>query len=237
MIDYTILDNIAIFDSCTEEEKKKLAKLMNEERIKRKRHVYVQGDPAQFVYFLLSGSVTMIKYIEYNDKDFYVGTIREGEIFGFGEVFGGTFDLTMVCEEDSVLLVMGKETFFEDFLAIKSLNLYILRTLAYLARIHNYMLEWDAAESRLEYFLFYVAHTYGEKSDDSIRITRAYTHDQIAEMLRCTREYISKKIGKMKKDGILLESVPNLIIDAGWFEEKCNDDRFDLAIHRYFHID
>lgn len=237
MVEPALLRDFEIFKGCTAAELQSLADVMREREIKTDSLIYLEKQPALHVYLVCQGILEMIKYTEDTDKRIYLGQLRKGDIFGFGEIFFDQYYISVRACTPCRLLAISKNDFFRVFLTIPSLHLYITTSLAHVARGNFFLMEKEQAENQLKYLLYYYAARHGSSVSHGIRIDHPLSQSRMAEMLNLTREHIARLLRQLKEQEVLLESSPALVISRTWFEQKQNDPGYDEYLNRYFHID
>ena len=72
---------------------------------------------------------------------------------------------------------------------------------------------------------------------DRILIDHKITHEKIAGILNLSREHVSRLLSQMVKDEIIDKSSSGLTVDRVWYEEKLNDQKFDISFRRNFQFE
>ncbi|MEW6180367.1 MAG: cyclic nucleotide-binding domain-containing protein [Chloroflexota bacterium] len=97
------LRNFPIFDGLPPSKVEWLAGQFERLVIPAKRTIFQQGDPADYLYLLISGKV-IIRYKPYDGPPLTVATIQAGEVFGWSAVLGRhIYTSAAVTVEDSNL--------------------------------------------------------------------------------------------------------------------------------------
>lgn len=110
MISPELLRRFPIFVGFTESQLKALAIIAEETELAAHTIMFEEGAPAQNFYLLVKGSIDLyMKSEEENNpasrRDFTVGEINPGEIFGLSTILNPTaYELTGRCAEDSIVL-------------------------------------------------------------------------------------------------------------------------------------
>lgn len=231
MIEIGKLEQFDFLARCSLDDKKQLARLFSEVYLRKFDPVYHEEDPVEAVYLIEKGSVEMSRTSSDGQKIYSLGLLKQGDIFGFGEVFFDRHYITAMATANTVLLKIPKQDFMDTFLRIPVLTRYILDAMAAIVRQKTMMIDWEKADNRLPHLLYYLAHNYGTVQDDKIIISPRLTHETLAAALDISREHFSRLYIKLQKHGILGKTAENqLYINEQWL----NSQQVDRKLARIF---
>ena len=167
------------------------------------RHsIYVQGEPADAVYFLLRGKVTLT-VVSDEGKEAIVATLGPGEFFGEGSLTSQAMrtgsarsatrcSLAKVAKEAMARLIHEKQGLAEAFIA---------QLLTRLARSEADLVDqmFNSSERRLARILLLLSH-FGDNSTTAT-VVDGVSQEHLAQMVGTTRARISSFMNKFRRLG------------------------------------
>jgi len=163
--------------------------------------LFLQGDPANGFYTLLSGIIRIYKASP-NGKEYTLHTIRSGQMFAEAAIFGGNvFPANCMALEDSVVAFFDKNRFIKLISESPQISLKMISALSGFVREFNQQIEnlsLKEVSSRLALYLLNKLEM--DKSDD---ITLDISKSELAKSLGTISETLSRNFKKMKELGIL----------------------------------
>ena len=171
---------------------------------KSKRHIYMQGDPADSVFFLQSGKVK-ISVMSNQGKEAIVAVLDAGEFFGEGCLAGQLLrmatatamtDCTLVRIEKPVMVRMLHEQ-------RRFSELFVTHLLSRNIRFEEDLVDqlFNSSELRLARILLLLSHF--DKESRAETITPAVSQESLAQMVGTTRGRTSHFMNKFKKLGFI----------------------------------
>jgi len=166
--------------------------------------VFRQGEPADFVYYLISGKIKL-SAVSARGKEAIVAVLESDEIFGAHCLLGyGTRGMTAVALVASDIIkirgdvarsLMDRNVSFDEFL--------IERLIKGARRIEEQLLDqmFNSSEKRLARTLLSLAN-YGKKGTPNITIPKL-SQEMLAEMVGSTRPRINQFMNKFRKLGYI----------------------------------
>jgi CRP-like cAMP-binding protein len=169
-----------------------------------KQSVYVQGDPADALFYIASGAVKITIHSEHG-KEAVIGILTAGEFFGEGAVDertlrGSTVTATGECEvarfeRAAVALALAEDSAFAKLF----MHLILDRIRKLRADLINRL--FNSSEKRLARILLTLASTgLGERSNV---IPIAVNQEMLASMVGTTRSRINQFMNKFRKLGYI----------------------------------
>ncbi|ERN42865.1 global nitrogen regulator NtcA [Rubidibacter lacunae KORDI 51-2] len=174
------------------------------ETYERGKTIFFPGDPAERVYFLLSGAVKLSRVYE-SGEEITVALLRENSVFGVLSLVAGqrsdrfyhSVAFTPV-ELLSAPIEQADQAFVENpelaRLMLQGLSSRILQT--------EMMIETLAHRdmgSRLVSFLLILCRDFGEPIPEGIRIDLKLSHQAIAEAIGSTRVTVTRLLGELRE--------------------------------------
>ncbi|MBD7942974.1 Crp/Fnr family transcriptional regulator [Psychrobacillus sp. Sa2BUA9] len=177
-------------------------------KLEKDRSVYVEGELAEEIYLVISGSIAINKDTE-GGKLLTLRIVGPDNCIGESGVFADNAHHSFSAHtlETTQLLMLPKNK-FESFL-VSSTELMVEWTkyiqLVYLknqTRFRDLMLH--GKKGALFSTLIRLANTYGEKlPDDSIKINFQLTNQEIANLCAMSREVVNRMLNDLKNEGIV----------------------------------
>lgn len=177
-----------------------------ERRYESAQTIFVAGDPADRLYLLVKGVVQVRK--EYgNYRRATVALLKDGG--GFGEFDlsgkdrqGASAQAMTACRVASIRkgdlrLAMGRH----PVLAVELLRVLSER-LRHSEQTIGILLHREVA-ARLAALMPVLAERFGEHGEDGVGLTIPLTHGEVADMMACTREAVSKALGELRNEGFV----------------------------------
>ena len=177
--------------------------------------VWVQGEPAQYVAFLLSGKA-MSWYQARNGKTGTTGFWCPGDLLGAADVGAlTTRQQTVRCLEACVIHTLSFERFDDLVRRFPELALAIIRALSVRLRWVAQLavtLETQSAFARICTVLLALAERFSAASDDGVLINLKVTNEDLAAIAGVTRQFTNATLQDLRERGLLITRRRNLIL-------------------------
>jgi len=230
----TALDRFDLFIPLTSEERSCLARLFRVRAFDKMGTIYDEDTPATAVYLIKEGWVELTRNSGEADRVFRIATLKTGDIFGIGEMQFPKYFLTASALTPCTLLELSRKNFQEEYLSIPALNEHLIRTLSTVVRQRILMLDWDHADCKLVYFLYFLSERYGKIEGPKITIRKKITQEQIAEILGLSREHIVRLFRRLEDQDYLYRTGSRMIVSKPWLDSRIIDKSFAQTIKRSF---
>jgi len=171
---------------------------------RKKSSIFVQGGPANAVFFIKKGKVKLMVTSE-QGKAAIIGVLNGGSFFGEGSIAGQPLrmmtasaitDCSLLRIEKSAMAAALREN--KEFSAM--FTAYMLsRNLRYEADLVDLL--FNSSEKRLARILLLLAR-YGMEGQPQ-RIVPKISHEMLAQMVGTTRQHISEFMNKFRKLGFI----------------------------------
>lgn len=209
----TLLAKILHFDDLPRETLERLAKTALPRHFDAGQVIYVEGEPAEKVYFLERGWVKATR-ISRDGREQAMMFFSAGEIFGDIAVLSGKeYPGTVVALEDVDLWVIQANEFMalvgQDIALAMAFNRRLSeRVLHYIGLVEDLSLR--NVESRLASTLL----QHAEMSDGQLVVPRRFwtTFDEMAVRLGTVRDVLSRSLKTLEMDGLLKVTRTQIII-------------------------
>lgn len=173
-------------------------------RLRQKDMLYMEGDSANFLYFVVSGKVKTYKTNEL-DKEYIMEINREGDFFGYVPLFeGGQHKESAVAIENSEIALIPKQDFFNLLLANSRISIEFIRLIS-----RNYAeaeeklikLAYNSARKRVAEALLFISEKY--KSDAGGQVSFALQRENISAIAGISPESVSRNLTEFKEEGLI----------------------------------
>lgn len=200
------LKHINLFSALTKAELQEMNRITRMEEVKKRRPIYLPGDPSHTVYLLKKGRVK-ISSTASSGKEVTFEILEPGEIFGELEVLEDSPRETLAETLDDTLICGIRREDFERYLrqhpdmALRLTKLIGLR----LRRIHSRVedLVFRDVPARLAHLLLELKKTDSVHDGAGIRLRAKLTHQEMANLIGCSRETVSAILGQFREKGLL----------------------------------
>jgi CRP-like cAMP-binding protein len=168
------------------------------------RTVFMQGEPADSLYFLLNGKV-QLAVASHDGKEAIVATLGPGEFFGEGCLSGQASRMgTAVSVADSTLLKVEKPMMARMLREDQGLaEVFIAHLLSRIVRYEADFVDqiFNSSEKRLARMLLLLSH-FGKESRTET-VVAGINQEHLAQMVGTTRSRINFFMNKFRKLGFI----------------------------------
>jgi global nitrogen regulator NtcA len=178
------------------------------ETFERGKTIFFPGDPAERVYFLVSGAVKLSRVYE-TGEEITVALLRENSVFGvLSLITGETSDrfYHAVAFTPVELLSAPIEQMEKALVDNPQLPILMLRGLSSRILQTEMMIETLAHRdmgSRLVSFLLILCRDFGIPTAEGIRIDLKLSHQAIAEAIGSTRVTVTRLLGDLREEEMI----------------------------------
>jgi len=200
------LEKIPIFKGLSYEQLTAIASVAFFKNYKEDEIVIKENVPSTYLYIICSGKVKVIKASK-TGKTKILGFLTIGDFFGEISLLT-TYNpsATVKCKEETQVLILGRE----DFLNLIKNNFDITRkileeisTRLYHADIEIVDLSFESITYRCINTLILLGQKTPEVDRNQMIINIPLTHKEFAEIIGTRREFITKFISNLKKEGLI----------------------------------
>ncbi len=178
-----------------------------ERRVVRKgRNIWDQGEPAEFVAFLVSGKAMSV-YQSHHGKTGTTGFWCAGDILGAGDLGSKTTrQMTVRCLESCVLYTISYPRFHALIRRFPELGEAVIQALSlrlrWVARL-AVMLETQSGYERVCAVLLALADRFAAPSAQGTLIDLKLTNEDLASISGVSRQYVNATLGDLRKRGLV----------------------------------
>lgn len=199
------LRQVSVFQNATDEDLKLISGHGIERSIEEGEFFFFQGDPADYLYVLISGRAKLMQ-TNPSGQQVNLRTINEWQMFGaLGAVReGATYPATAQALENSNALAIKSE-YLHDLMQTRpylSFDLMKLMT-GYIQEMQERYRELatEKVERRIARSLLRLAAQMGTKNEDGIELT--FTRQDLAEMSGTTLYTVSRILSDWERQGLV----------------------------------
>jgi len=189
------------------------------------RNIFVQGDPADSVFYLRRGKVKLAVTSE-QGKEAIVAVLNDGDFFGEGCLAGQPLRIaTAIAMTDCTLLRVAKQTMTRMLHEQHDISeLFVTHLLARNIRFEGDLVDqlFNSSEKRLARILLLLSH-FGKESRAETVLPRV-NQESLAQMVGTTRSRVSHFMNKFKKHGFIdYKSSGELTVHSGLLNVVLHD--------------
>ena len=200
------LKHIRLFDGISPSDMQEMEKITRMEEVKKRQPLYLTGDPSRNVYLLKRGRVKIANTAP-SGKEVTFDILEPGEVFGELDVLEDVPRSTSAEALDDALICVIPRKDFDQYLAMhptvmfKLTKLIGLRLKKIQSRVED--LVFRDVPARLAHLLSELSKTEGVADKQGIRLTVKLTHQEMANLIGCSRETVSTTMGQFRDDGLI----------------------------------
>jgi len=200
------LKHIRLFDGMSPSEMQEMEKITRMEEVKKRQPLYLPGDPSSSVYLLKKGRVKIANTAP-SGKEVTFEILEPGEVFGELEVLEDAPRSTSAETLDDTLICVIPRKDFDQYLTmhpnvtVKLTKLIGLRLRKIQSRVED--LVFRDVPARLAHLLLELSKTDSVAGKQGIRLRAKLTHQEMANLIGCSRETVSTIIGQFRDQGLI----------------------------------
>ncbi len=196
-----------LFVSLTDEERAEAEKRLVRRRWAKGEYLFFEGDPAEWLVFVVEGQVKMLKHSE-SGRETILATFGPGQIVGeVGVLVGEAYPATAQALEPTVTLSLRREEYVALIRTHPDLAWALIVELGRrLQQAHETIrsLAVEKVERRVARVLLRMASASGERLEGgAVRITLPLSRQDIADMAGTVVETAIRTMSKFQKLGLI----------------------------------
>ncbi|GAB1721201.1 MAG: cyclic nucleotide-binding domain-containing protein [Nitrospira sp. CR1.1] len=200
------LKHIRLFDGISPSAMHEMEKITRMEEVRKRQPLYLPGDPSSSVYLLKRGRVKIANTAA-NGKEVTFEIIEAGDVFGELDVLQDTPRSTSAEALDDALICVIPRKEFDQYLAmhpnvtINLTKLIGLRLKKIQSRVED--LVFRDVPARLAHLLSELGKSEGDPGPQGVRLKVKLTHQEMANLIGCSRETVSTTLGQFREEGLI----------------------------------
>jgi len=177
-------------------------------KVKKGSIIYSQDEIQPYVYYIEKGRA-FNSVINEDGKERTHMIYMEGTIFGINTVVKDNKALlTTYANENSTLRYMLKNDFLNKVIHNPELSLQFIYTLSNIVQILTNTItsnNFKTVEQRVVTYIMNLVSFFGKETHLGKKITIQFTHQQMADLIACSRVTVSKIMSNLDKEGIIIK--------------------------------
>ena len=200
------LKHIRLFDGISQAEMQEMERITRMQEVKKRQPLYLPGDPSSNVYLLKQGRVKIANSAP-SGREVTFEILEPGEVFGELDVLEDSPRTTGAEALDDTLICVIRREDFDRYLAmhptmtVKLTKLIGLRLRKIQSRVED--LVFRDVPARLAHLLLELANAEGLQEKGGVRIKAKLTHQEMANLIGCSRETVSTTLSQFREQGLI----------------------------------
>ncbi|TLS37831.1 Crp/Fnr family transcriptional regulator [Pseudalkalibacillus caeni] len=199
----THLKKIPLFKELTEDEIDKITHIALTRKYRQRMLVFMQGDPLDRVFFIISGKVKIYK-TDSTGKEQIVSILQDGEMFPHAGFFRkGDYPAHAEVVEPSTMIVIPVADFEKILLENPEVCMKLFRVMGEKIIDLQHRLEEQIMQNTYEQILsllLRLCKLYGSTSEKGVTVLNThFTNKELANMIGTSRETVSRTLTQLKK--------------------------------------
>jgi CRP-like cAMP-binding protein len=217
VIDARVLSQFKNFSGFSSDQLEKLAATMTVKRIRKGVRIFDQGEAAEMLYLILSGTVKL-SLINQGGRHVLLSLLPPGEIFGVGAFLPETqLPFRSDALTDCTLAAIKPEALINILLGIPGELLFRFNRLT-MSRVWTMFLRCTrgiglSLRKRLALALLELAESFGEQHSRGSALTIGFTHEDLANAIGVSRQKVTDCLAEFKRRGIVTRDGRRLIVN------------------------
>jgi CRP/FNR family cyclic AMP-dependent transcriptional regulator len=210
-----LLRKIPLFQDCTEEELTRIRQILIQRSYPERANVFMQGEPLENVYFIVSGQVKIYRSDE-QGREQIVNLLNAGDFFPHVGFFRETvYPAHSLMIEKGTLLALPiarLRSLLETHpdLCMRMMAVMESKIVELQERLEEMVLH--DTFGRIVLLLFRLSRVHGRSEGERIRIQIPLTNQELANMIGTARETVSRTLSQLKKAGALETTADHCIL-------------------------
>lgn len=214
----------------------KLKEIMYDRTVCAGSNLFLEGDPADKLYFIKKGSVKVFKIAD-DGKDLTLYYFGPGDLVGEMEccaVNKCTFNaVTLNLCQIGVIQQRDLETLLWKG---GDLSIEMMKWMGYMQKMTKVKLRdllFFGKQGALASTLIRMANTYGRTEDAQIKITKKFNNYDLACLIGSTRETVNRMLNQLKRENVLnYENGHLVILNLLFLKKICHCEECPIQICR-----
>jgi CRP/FNR family cyclic AMP-dependent transcriptional regulator len=200
------LKNMPFFYKFSLSDVEKASSFAYEKIWNRGSFIFMEGDKGDQFYIIMSGLVEISRFE--NGRKFVLSTLNQGDFFGEMALFadGEVRSANAEVLEKTSLLAINRCDLLSFLESYPSVGYQLLTTLIRRLRKTNEQMHdimFLDVRSRIYKKILNLAEEYGVMLDAQLIINFRMTHQQLADMVGCTREMVTKVLIELQAESVI----------------------------------
>lgn len=213
------LKNIFLFSELSYQELDLILSSSRRKRYPKGSIVFHEGDPGDALLVIFSGKVKVVLLGE-GGQEIILSILGPGSFFGEMAILeAAPRSATVLTLENSEFLSIEQKSFMELLQRHPAIPLKILKHLSTRLRKADDQIRSLAMfdiYGRISQCLFKLGETHGKRLNETLVIQERPSFQELAHMIGCTRETVSRTLKVLQEEGYLIVSRKEIVINRPW---------------------
>jgi CRP-like cAMP-binding protein len=212
-----ILKKVPIFRNIKEEDLKKIQGILKEKKFAEGEHVFSEADQGEEFYIVNDGRIKIYK-MSSEGQIKTLAYLQKGDFFGEMALLDKkTRSANALAMQETHVFIIRYADFQKFLISQPRILITITQTLCQRLRRADMEIElfsFKKVKERLMLCLVELAEKYGEETQNGLRITKPFTHQDLSELVGTAREVISRILKELESQKLIKKDNHNLIITS-----------------------
>lgn len=210
-----VLSRIPFFAQLRTSDLEAMAEMVVFGRYRKNQVLFVEGEPARSLYFILTGRVKVYR-VSPDGREQILHLLGDGEPIAVVPFFdGGPYPATAEVLEDAEIAFIPFEGFERTARANPDVLIRMLRMMA--QRMRHTQEELTALSlknvtSRMAGRLLELSERYGEEVEDGIEVNLQLSRQEIGSLVSASRETTTRVLHQFQREGVIRIDGPRITI-------------------------
>lgn len=209
------LNDLTVFSSLNDHDIQEIKGYLAEETFTKKRTIFSEGDPSEWLYIVKHGKVKITK-LSHEGKEFILEVISEKDLFGGVAVLRGfPYPANAVTMEDTTVLKVSRSNLMKILDRFPDVMFNLIKNFGDRMKDSHETAKNIALEkvsARIAALLLKLSEQVGVKTGEGVLINMKLTKQDIAEMVGTTVETSIRTMSRFKKLGLVSEKAGKITI-------------------------
>lgn len=193
-----------LFNQLNPDEKRQVQALTRKYTYARGEFLFIEGDPATFVFLIVEGRAKLSKVSE-NGKEIILGFLSPHNLFGEELLFTDTVRTMSAQAMDRVRICACEKHDFERLVGSNTgMAMKVVQTLG--KKVHQLTeqladLAMYDVQQRVARLLARLAREYGQETHQGLRLNLRLTHAEVGAMVGASRVMVSNVLQELRQAG------------------------------------
>jgi CRP/FNR family transcriptional regulator, nitrogen oxide reductase regulator len=203
----SVLRQVAVFQNASDEDIQEIARLGIQRAVEEGAFFFMQGDPAEYLYIMLSGRAKLCQ-IGLDGQQVNLRTLNPSELFGAIGAVQENADYPACAQalEDCTALAIDCKQFRRLLESRPHLSLGMMKLMTgYIQEMQERYRELatERVEQRIAHVLLRLAAQTGKKEEKGVLIELQFSRQDLAEMAGTTLYTVSRTLSMWEKQGLI----------------------------------
>lgn len=173
-------------------------------KVKKKDILFNEGDPANFLYLIVSGKVKTSKSNNFG-KEFIIDIHKEGDFLGYFDILeGSSHRVSAMAIENSEIIAIPKQDFCNALYANSDITMKFVKMMSQqFSEVEEKLLKlaYDSARKRVAEAIIFVSKKY--KVEGSLDLSFSLHRENISALSGISPESVSRNLSSFKEEGLI----------------------------------